>query len=78
MSRTVMVCPAEPVPTPYAAPSPAALCEARRRGRLRVLAAVVRGCDGEWGFGPAREPGGGTRSWGVLPYELTGGRGKGS
>lgn len=49
-------------------PRLAALCEARRRGHLRVLAAVVRDCEGEWGFGPAREPGGGTRTWATLPY----------
>ncbi|MER6519045.1 ATP-binding protein [Streptomyces sp. NPDC001553] len=49
-------------------PPLAALCEARRRGHLRVLAALVRDCEGEWGFGPAREPGGGTRTWATLPY----------
>ncbi|WP_330459879.1 ATP-binding protein [Streptomyces sp. NBC_00820] len=42
-------------------------CEARRRAELRVLACVVRVCEGEWGFGDAREPGGGTRMWAVLP-----------
>lgn len=53
-------------------PRLAALCDARRRGDLRVLAAVVRDGDGEWGFGPAREPGGGTRSWAVLPGRADG------
>ncbi|MDN3024937.1 ATP-binding protein [Streptomyces sp. S.PB5] len=42
-------------------------CDARRRGALRVLGCVVRVCEGEWGFGEAREPGGGTRMWVVLP-----------
>ncbi|MFD3681824.1 ATP-binding protein [Streptomyces sp. NPDC058613] len=49
-------------------PRLAGLCEARRRGHLRVLAALVRDGEGEWGFGPAREPGGGTRTWATLPY----------
>ncbi|WP_149828785.1 sensor histidine kinase [Streptomyces tailanensis] len=44
-----------------------AACDARRRGALRVLGCVVRACKGEWGFGEAREPGGGTRMWVVLP-----------
>ncbi|MFE3185587.1 hypothetical protein ACFXKR_32620 [Streptomyces violascens] len=48
-------------------PRLAAACDARRRGGLRLLAAVVRDCDGDWGFGESREPGGGTRSWAVLP-----------
>lgn len=38
---------------PHPHPRLAALCDARRRGHLRVLAAVVRDCDGEWGFGLA-------------------------
>nr|WP_308050588.1 hypothetical protein [Streptomyces sp. TRM72054] len=49
-------------------PRLAAACEARRRAALRVLACVVRACEGDWGFGEAREPGGGTRMWAVLPY----------
>ena len=44
-----------------------AACDARRRAALRVLGCVVRECEGEWGFGAAREPGGGTRMWAVLP-----------
>ncbi|MGW2386095.1 ATP-binding protein [Streptomyces sp. NPDC001658] len=44
-----------------------AACDARRRAALRVLGCVVRVCEGEWGFGEAREPGGGTRMWAVLP-----------
>ncbi|WP_327431825.1 ATP-binding protein [Streptomyces sp. NBC_01236] len=44
-----------------------AACDARRRAALRVLGCVVRACEGEWGFGEAREPGGGTRMWAVLP-----------
>ncbi|MFF4502130.1 ATP-binding protein [Streptomyces sp. NPDC001401] len=53
----------------HAHPRLAAACEARRRAALRVLACVVRACGGDWGFGDAREPGGGTRMWAVLPYE---------
>ncbi|QKW11113.1 ATP-binding protein [Streptomyces sp. NA04227] len=48
-------------------PKLAAACESRRRAALRLLAVVVRSCGGEWGFGDAREPGGGTRMWAVLP-----------
>ncbi|MFF0166150.1 ATP-binding protein [Streptomyces prasinus] len=48
-------------------PRLAAACDARRRASLRVLACVVKACAGEWGFGDAREPGGGTRMWAVLP-----------
>lgn len=48
-------------------PRLAAACDARRQASLRVLACVVRACRGEWGFGAAREPGGGTRMWAVLP-----------
>jgi len=44
-----------------------AACDARRRATLRVLACVVRACEGDWGFGDAPEPGGGTRMWAVLP-----------
>ncbi|MET7315475.1 ATP-binding protein [Streptomyces thermoviolaceus] len=42
-------------------------CDARRRSMLRLAACVVRACGGDWGFGAAREPGGGTRTWAVLP-----------
>ncbi|MFF4401757.1 ATP-binding protein [Streptomyces sp. NPDC001480] len=48
-------------------PRLAAACDTRRRAALRVLACVVRACEGDWGFGEAREPGGGTRMWAVLP-----------
>jgi hypothetical protein len=48
-------------------PRLASACDARRRATLRVLACVVRACAGDWGFGDAREPGGGTRMWAVLP-----------
>ncbi|MFC7884361.1 sensor histidine kinase [Streptomyces sp. NPDC057376] len=50
-------------------PRLAAACEARRRSALRVMACVVRACQGDWGFGDAREPGGGTRMWAVLPKD---------
>ncbi|MFR9796965.1 ATP-binding protein [Streptomyces sp. MS06] len=49
-------------------PRLSAACDARRRAALRVLACVVRACAGEWGFGEAREPGGGTRMWAVVPW----------
>jgi hypothetical protein len=55
----------------HANPRLAAACEARRRAALRVLACVVKACNGDWGFGDAREPGGGTRMWAVLPREGT-------
>lgn len=48
-------------------PRLAAACDSRRRATLRVLSCVVRACEGDWGFGGAREPGGGTRMWAVLP-----------
>ncbi|MEU7378980.1 MULTISPECIES: ATP-binding protein [unclassified Streptomyces] len=48
-------------------PRLAAACDARRRSALRLSACVVRACGGDWGFGDAREPGGGTRTWAVLP-----------
>lgn len=48
-------------------PRLASACEARRRVALRVLACVLKACGGDWGFGEAREPGGGTRMWAVLP-----------
>ncbi|WP_316740271.1 ATP-binding protein [Streptomyces sp. MK7] len=50
-------------------PRLAAACDARRRSSLRLPACVVRACGGDWGFGDAREPGGGTRTWAVLPRE---------
>lgn len=53
---------------PHAHPRLAAHCEARRRGALRLMAAVVRDCGGAWGFGESREPGGGTRTWATLPH----------
>ncbi|MFD5125934.1 ATP-binding protein [Streptomyces sp. NPDC058385] len=49
----------------------AAACEARRRAALRLLACVTRTCGGDWGFGPAREPEGGTRMWVTLPRTST-------
>jgi hypothetical protein len=52
-------------------PRLAAACDARRRSTLRLSACVVRSCGGDWGFGDAREPGGGTRTWAVLPREGT-------
>ncbi|MFE2260328.1 ATP-binding protein [Streptomyces griseosporeus] len=42
-------------------------CQARRRSALRVLSCVCRACDGDWGFGESRDPGGGTRMWATLP-----------
>ncbi|WP_330288063.1 ATP-binding protein [Streptomyces sp. NBC_00576] len=51
----------------HAHPRLSAACDARRRATLRVLACVVRACQGNWGFDAAREPGGGTRLWAVLP-----------
>ncbi|MDQ0598509.1 hypothetical protein QF037_002854 [Streptomyces canus] len=48
-------------------PHLAAACDTRRRAALRVLACVCRACDGAWGFGESREPGGGTRMWTRLP-----------
>lgn len=50
-------------------PRLATACDGRRRAALRVLACVVKACGGDWGFGDAREPGGGTRMWAVLPRE---------
>ncbi|GAA3974936.1 ATP-binding protein [Streptomyces plumbiresistens] len=48
-------------------PHLATACDTRRRAALRVLACVCRACEGSWGFGEAREPGGGTRTWATLP-----------
>ncbi|MGW6738609.1 ATP-binding protein [Streptomyces sp. NPDC055013] len=50
-------------------PKVVAACDARRRAALRLLGCVVRACEGEWGFGEAREPGGGTRMWAVVGRE---------
>ncbi|WP_210585582.1 ATP-binding protein [Streptomyces sp. GESEQ-35] len=47
-------------------PHLSAACDTRRRAALRLLACVVRTCDGDWGFGEAHEPTGGTRTWAVL------------
>ncbi|CAM5383348.1 hypothetical protein STENM36S_04577 [Streptomyces tendae] len=51
----------------HTSPHLATACDTRRRAALRVLACVCRACDGTWGFGKAREPGGGTRMWATLP-----------
>ncbi|MFE9285338.1 ATP-binding protein [Streptomyces olivaceus] len=51
----------------HTSPHLATACDTRRRAALRVLACVCRACDGAWGFGEAREPGGGTRMWATLP-----------
>ncbi|MGW3728987.1 ATP-binding protein [Streptomyces sp. NPDC000851] len=48
-------------------PHLATACDTRRRAALRFLACVCRACNGDWGFGEAREPGGGTRMWATLP-----------
>ncbi|MFF0104709.1 ATP-binding protein [Streptomyces hirsutus] len=48
-------------------PRLSAACDARRKATLRVLTAVVRACGGTWGVDAARQPGGGTRMWAVLP-----------
>ncbi len=52
---------------PHAQPNLAAACDTRRRAALRFLSCLCRACDGDWGFGPTREPGGGTRMWATLP-----------
>ncbi|WP_233521879.1 hypothetical protein, partial [Streptomyces triticagri] len=52
---------------PHTSPHLGALCNARRRTALRVLAAVTKSCTGTWGFGPSPDPGGGTRTWTTLP-----------
>ncbi|MFJ4690026.1 ATP-binding protein [Streptomyces sp. NPDC088766] len=51
----------------HAQPHLATACDTRRRAALRLLACVCRACDGDWGFGESREPGGGTRMWARLP-----------
>ncbi|MFB6813537.1 ATP-binding protein [Streptomyces sp. NPDC056347] len=48
-------------------PHVAALCEARRRRALWLLAAVVDDWGGEWGSGEAELPHCGTKSWVMLP-----------
>lgn len=53
---------------PHPHPRLAALCDSRRRSHLRVLAALIQDCGGDWGLGPAREPNGGTRTWATLPF----------
>ncbi len=50
-------------------PRLATACDTQRRTALRFLACVCRACDGDWGFGESREPGGGTRMWATLPRE---------
>ncbi|GGR69557.1 hypothetical protein GCM10010252_04520 [Streptomyces aureoverticillatus] len=50
-------------------PRLAAICDERRRASLNLMACVVRACVGDWGFDDARQPGGGTRMWAVLPRE---------
>ncbi|WP_051795659.1 hypothetical protein [Streptomyces sp. NRRL S-87] len=62
---------------PHTHPRIAAACDARRRSALRLLSIVVRECGGDWGFGESREPGGGTRSWAVLPGVGAGAYGNG-
>ncbi|GAB2443604.1 ATP-binding protein [Streptomyces incanus] len=57
-------------------PKLATACDTRRRAALRFLSCVCRACGGTWGFGEAREPGGGTRMWATLPS--TGARAYGS
>ncbi|WP_199545619.1 ATP-binding protein [Streptomyces sp. N35] len=52
-------------------PRLAAALDARRRAALRLLARVVKCCEGTWGCGESPEPGGGTRTWAVLPRATT-------
>ncbi|MFI6015027.1 ATP-binding protein [Streptomyces sp. NPDC051243] len=49
-----------------------AACDARRRAALRVLGCVVRACNGDWGFGEARESGWDTDA-AVVPWRGLGG-----
>ncbi|MFI6120038.1 ATP-binding protein [Streptomyces sp. NPDC051064] len=44
-----------------------ALCEARRRGALWLLAAVIDDWGGKWGVAEVSPPQRGTKSWVVLP-----------
>ncbi|NBM16790.1 ATP-binding protein [Streptomyces sp. GC420] len=48
-------------------PRLASACDARRLSQLSLVPEVVREHDGDWGFGDAHEPAGGTRTWAVLP-----------
>ncbi|MFG3252616.1 ATP-binding protein [Streptomyces sp. NPDC048172] len=52
---------------PHRNPRLASACDGRREDALRVLGCVVDACGGEWGYGDALAPGGGTRMWAVLP-----------
>ncbi|OLZ59348.1 hypothetical protein AV521_45530 [Streptomyces sp. IMTB 2501] len=52
---------------PHTQPNLAVACDTRRRSALRFLSCLCRACNGDWGFGPSREPGGGTRMWASLP-----------
>ncbi|MFJ4902444.1 ATP-binding protein [Streptomyces sp. NPDC088727] len=51
----------------HAEPDLAALCEARRRRALWLLAAVVDDWGGEWGMCEAARPQRGTKYWTLLP-----------
>lgn len=51
----------------HADPDTRALCEARRRTALWLLAAVVDDWGGEWGVSEARPPQQGVKSWVLLP-----------
>lgn len=51
----------------HAEPDLTALCEARRRRALWLLAAVTDDWGGEWGMCEAPQPQSGTKSWVVLP-----------
>uniref|UniRef100_A0AAU3GRG6 ATP-binding protein n=1 Tax=Streptomyces sp. NBC_01401 TaxID=2903854 RepID=A0AAU3GRG6_9ACTN len=51
----------------HADPDTRALCEARRRTALWLLAAVVDDWGGEWGTSEARPPQQGVKSWVLLP-----------
>ncbi len=64
----VIVYDGEPRPTN---PRLAAAVDARRRTALRLLARVVKACAGTWGCDESPEPGGGTRTWAVLPHATT-------
>nr|WP_236071824.1 ATP-binding protein [Streptomyces polyasparticus] len=64
----VIVYDGEPRPTN---PRLAAASDTRRRAALRLLARVVKACAGTWGCDESPEPGGGTRTWAVLPHAAT-------
>ncbi|MFJ6849641.1 ATP-binding protein [Streptomyces sp. NPDC091271] len=51
----------------HADPDTLALCEARRRSALWLLAAVVDDWGGEWGVAEGQPPHQGTKSWALLP-----------